>query len=207
MYNNQQTQAKNRKQMRLPQYDYSQSGYYFVTICIKNHKCYFGNIDLTDRHAYQSPEIKLSEIGKIAEQCWREIPKHFPNAVLDEFTIMPNHIHGIVEIVGNRHACSLQFQQCTKRQYQKLPVLIGSFKSAVTKQINQAQNNVSFAWQKSYYDHIVRNEKSLQKVREYIVNNPAQWQEDIENQKFFLSLNEKEQERKAREYYENIFKT
>ena len=199
---------KNHKQMRLSQYDYSQPGYYFVTICAKNHKYCFGNV--ANGCAYQQPEIELSEIGKIAKQCWLEIPKHFPDTNLDEHIIMPNHLHGIIEImdaiaiVGDRHACPLQ-SQSVKRQYQKLPIIIGSFKSAVTKQINQNQNNVSFAWQKSYYDHIIRNEKSLQKIREYIVNNPAKWKEDIENQKFFLNLNKKEQVQKARKYYENIF--
>ena len=183
--------------MRLPQYDYSQPGYYFVTICAKNHRCCFGNI--VGGNDYQQPKMELSKIGKIAKQCWLEIPKHFPDVNLDEHIMMPNHLHGVVDIVVDRHACPLQCQ----RQHQKLPVIIGSFKSAVTKQINE--NNLSFTWQKSYYDHIIRNEKSLQKIREYIVNNPAKWQEDIENQKFFLSLNEKEQEKKAKEYYKNIF--
>ena len=198
--------TERRKIMRLADYNYSQSGFYFVTICTNNHKCHFGNI--TETQDFLSlPRTNLSEIGKIAKKCWLEILEHFPETKLDEFTIMPNHIHGIIEIidsriVGHRHACALQY---TERQYQKLPVIIGSFKSAVTKQINQTGNQTSFAWQKSYYDHVIRNEESLQKIREYIINNSAKWQEDIENQKFFMSLNKKELERERKEHYKNLF--
>jgi len=92
---------------------------------------------------------------------------------------MPNHVHGIVIIdspVGNRHACSLQ----EGRQYQKLPVVIGSYKSAVTRKINKTHNE--FNWQKSFYDHIIRNDKSLHRIRKYIHYNPLKWEYDQENQ-------------------------
>ena len=75
---------------RLPGWDYSKNGYYFVTICVKNRACAFG--------AIESDEMVLSDIGKAAEQCWREIPEHFPFVQLDEFIIMPNHLHGIIVI-------------------------------------------------------------------------------------------------------------
>jgi len=177
-----------------------------VTVCINDHKCYFGEIAKTQNPILQ-PEIKLSETGKIAQQCWLEIPKHFSNIELDEFIIMPSHLHGIIaiingdSIVGNGHAYSLH----KKPQYQKLPVIIGSFKSAVTKQINQTYAANSFSWQKSYYDHIIRNEKSLQKIREYIRNNPAKWEEDIENEEFLQKLSKEEQEKKVKEYYSRLY--
>ncbi len=103
--------TKHRKIMRLADYDYNQPGFYFITICTKNHECHFANITET-QNFLSSPQVNLSEIGKIAKKCWLEIPKHFPNTKLDEFTIMPNHLHGIIEIIDPRivryrHACTL----------------------------------------------------------------------------------------------------
>ncbi|MCH7676844.1 hypothetical protein IH879_18140 [candidate division KSB1 bacterium] len=164
-----------RKSIRLKDYDYSRDGYYFfVTICTKNREEYFGQIS--------GDEMILNECGKIARQNWLEIPDHFEDVKLDEHVILPNHIHGIViidsgdEPVGNRHACSLQ-----ERQYQKLPVVIGSYKSAVTREINQIQNKFHFKWQKSFYDPIIRNDRSLHKIRHYIHYNSLKWKYDREN--------------------------
>lgn len=130
----------NRKDLRLHQYDYSQPGYYFITICTKDRIHHFGEII--------GDEIKLSPLGKIADLLWHEIPKHFHNIELDEYIVMPNHIHGIVIItetniptVGNRHAYSLH----NGRLYEFLPIIIGSFKSAVTKHIHQNQPSINFA--------------------------------------------------------------
>jgi len=163
-----------RKANRLKDYDYSRNGFYFVTICTKNRKEYFGEIN--------DEKMVLNEYGEIAEKLWLEIPNHFEDVKLDEYIIMPNHVHGIIiidsdeEPVGNRHACSLQ----EGRQYQKLPVVIGSYKSAVTREINQIHNE--FQWQKSFYDHIIRNDKSLHRIRKYIHYNPLKWEYDQENQ-------------------------
>ena len=129
--------------------------------------------------------VKLNEYGKVAQECWKDIENHFENVGVDEFIVMPNHIHGIVLLadenvatVGNRHACSLQ---CEQRQYQKLPVIIGSYKSAVSRKINESQHEFTFQWQKSFYDHIIRNEISLAKIRQYIISNPINWLEDRNN--------------------------
>ena len=97
-----QKQIKNRKLNRLKGYDYSQNGWYFTTICVKNREHFFGKII--------DGKIYLSITGKIIKKCWQEIPMHFPDAKLDEFIIMPNHIHGIILIVGNKDFCSLQDQ-------------------------------------------------------------------------------------------------
>jgi REP element-mobilizing transposase RayT len=166
---------KYRKSNRLPDYDYSQDGYYFVTICTKNKEEHFGKI--------KDGKMILSKIGVIADRCWIEIPMHFPNVKLDEYIIMPDHIHGIVviegcddmDMVGNRHACSLQ----ERRQYQKLPIMIGSFKSAVTKLCKRS--DCDLVWQRSFYDHVIRNERSLLDIREYIQNNPIKWELERKN--------------------------
>jgi len=117
---------QNRKPTRLKKYDYSQDGYYFVTVCVQDMKRVFGDI--------KNSAMALNECGEIAKTMWLEIPQHFENIQLDKFTIMPNHIHGIIIIdndnVGNGHARSLQM----KRQHQTLPVVVGAFKSVTTNE-------------------------------------------------------------------------
>ena len=164
---------KERKSNRLEGYDYSKNGYYYVTICALNNIEWFGRVI--------EGNMELNEYGRIAKKIWLEIPRHFKNIKLDEFIIMPNHIHGIMIIdnatVGGRHACPLQ----VKRQDQTISVVIGSYKSAVARYIHQLINGHCFRWQRSFYDHVIRNEKSLIKIREYIRNNPKKWDLDAEN--------------------------
>lgn len=159
------------KSNRLSNWDYLSAGYYFVTICTQNRICHFGNI-------VQS-SINPSPVGKIAYKYWEEIPKHFDNIDIDQFIIMPNHIHGIIIIneptVETRHAVSLQ-QTFGNPIPNSLPTIIRSYKSATTKWCNE--NNWSFKWQHNYHEHIIRNEKELDRIREYIINNPANWNED-----------------------------
>jgi putative transposase len=156
---------RTHKRNRLLGYDYSQEGWYFVTICTHNREDFFGGI--------KNGQMVPSEAGKIAERCWREIPSHFPGVELDEFVVMPNHIHLIVS-VGARHAWPPQKQE--KPPYQRIPVVIGSFKSAVSKLAHSADPLGHFQWQRSYHDHIIRNDDSLNRIRIYIQNNPAQWE-------------------------------
>lgn len=162
---------KLRKSIRLKDYDYSQPGYYFVTICARDRKEWFGEI--------KNGEMVLNPCGEIATHHWLGIPSHFTGIILDAYVVMPNHMHGIIQIininpVGNRHACSLQYDHSIRRQNQKLPVVIGSFKSAVTKSIHKNTPNKNFQWQKSFHDHIIRNNKSLQEIRQYIAQNIQQ---------------------------------
>ena len=148
---------KPRKPNRLDGYDYSLDGYYFITICIHEYADVLGVV--------KNGRMHISKNGKIVQDIWQQIPRHFSNVNLDEFIIMPNHVHGIVVI--NK-------QNKTK---QSLSVIVGSFKSAVTKEINNAQ----FKWQRSFHDHIIRTPDSLQRIRQYIKNNPANWHEDENN--------------------------
>jgi len=142
--------SRNRKRNRLKNYDYSNDGHYFVTICTKNRENFFGKI--------KDQKMFLNEIGKIAKICWLEIPKHFPNVILDEFVIMPNHIHGIIIIdnpinknentVGNKNFCSLQ--ECSPQENipwqtklsNSLSSIIRGFKIGVTKWCRQNEINV-----------------------------------------------------------------
>ena len=159
------------------------------TICIQDHRSLFGDI--------VSDQVRLTPLGDISRKFWQSIPDHFPNSSLDEYIIMPNHIHGIVIIhptaVETQHAASLQDstfaslqdsnpppRQSSQPALQSLSALIRSYKSAVKKWANE--NGYSyFTWQSRFYDHIIRNEKSLQKIRQYIKDNPTQWALDREN--------------------------
>ena len=159
-----------RKSIRLKNYDYSKPGIYFVTICTKNREFLFGEI--------VNGVIVLNDAGKIAQQCWLEIPEHFPCVSLDKFVIMPNHIHGIIII---NHVAGVQNIEPLQQfnQFQKIiPNSIGSivrgFKIGVTKWFRQ-NNILNVVWQRNYYEHIIRNEKELNKIREYIINNPLKW--------------------------------
>jgi len=145
---------------------------------------------LPQRHSRQ---LRLTPIGEIAAKCWMEIPDHYPNVTLDEFVIMPDHLHGILKFetpsnetnVGVRHGEPLQRSPTRRNEYQhiipkSLGIIINHFKSAVTRWCNE-NGFPQFKWQRSYYDHIIRKEQSLFQIRQYIRNNPADWLGDKEN--------------------------
>jgi len=162
---------RERKPNRLKDFDYSRSGYYFVTICTLNQKEWFGEIE--------NGQTIPNTYGKIAQSLWEEIPVHFERIEVDEFTVMPNHIHGIVIVernVGNAYMRSLQ-----DRTKMVLPKIVQQYKATVTRDIDRFRRGLCFKWQKSFYDHVVRNETELFRIREYIQNNPLKWNLDREN--------------------------
>ena len=126
-----------------------------------------------------------SEYGKIADRIWRQIPNHYKNVSLDEYIVMPNHIHGIIVIhesnVGTEH-CSVPTQS-SKNNYGLLSKIIKSYKETYKKTISKQFEMNRFNWQRSFYDHIIRNERSLQNIRHYIINNPLKWEFDNNNPK------------------------
>lgn len=181
----------NRQSKRLQGYDYSSPGYYFVTIVSHNRLPIFGEI-IQD-------QIQLSYIGKIVVDCWLEIPKHFQSVTLDEYVVMPNHFHSIVNIiehqnVGARHEASSFRRQAslysTNDQNPKpkgsppksLSAIIGSFKSEATKRIHKAglikDQNI---WQRNYYEHVIQDDEDYQRIVEYIRFNPINWEADQES--------------------------
>jgi len=156
---------------RLPSWDYGANAPYFVTICTKNKRMFFGRII--------NNIIKLSPLGKIAQKYWLEIPKHFPFVELDEFIIMPNHIHGIIiinkSIVETQHVASLHKNKFGP-QSQNLASIVRGYKSGVT--MYARKNNIEFDWQPRYYDHIIKNYKSWERIQQYILQNPNNWLND-----------------------------
>ncbi len=165
---------------RLKYYDYSQNGMYFVTICTKNRIHYLGEIE--------NNIINLSEIGKMVENYWNEISKHFSFAIPDIYQVMPNHFHGILVI--NKHTVetynytSLQqnnseFINTFRSPSQNLGSIIRTFKSSIKSYTSK--HNIEFAWQTRFYEHIIRNENEYFRIVEYIVNNPQNWKTDENN--------------------------
>ena len=176
--------SHNRQSNRLQGYDYSSPGYYFVTIVSHNRLSIFGEI-------IQS-QILLSRVGKIVEDCWLEIPKHFQHVTLDEYVIMPNHFHSIVNI-GKHQRVARHKVSSIRRQAspilsegqasipkgpppQSLCAIIGSFKSAATKQVRLlGLSSQKTIWQRNYYEHVIRDDEDYQRIVEYIQFNPINW--------------------------------
>jgi REP element-mobilizing transposase RayT len=170
-------------------YDYSQEGAYFITICTQDRVCLFG--DIVDG------KMRLNDKGQHVEKCWHEILVHFPNVELDEFVIMPNHVHGILvidDIVGAKNFSPLQLMpsrsnpvpaQTPRGTSKTIGSIIRGFKIGVTKWFRQ-NTPVYTVWQRNYYEHIIRNEETLHCSREYVINNPAQWELDRENPNFYV---------------------
>jgi REP element-mobilizing transposase RayT len=161
-----------RKLPRLQGYDYRQDGAYFVTICTHNRTCLFGNII--------AGEMMLNALGRIVVSCWAQIPVHFTHVELDAYRVMPNHLHGIILIHAEMLSQSGRQETFSRPAKGSLASVIRTFKAAVTRSANSALMNTdnSIIWQGRYHDHIIRNEQSLNQIREYIVHNPLHWQDD-----------------------------
>jgi len=167
-----------RRSIRLQGYDYSAAGIYFVTICTRDKLCLFGDV--------VGDEMVLNDAGSIVERCWRDIPVHFSDAVLNEFIVMPNHVHGIVVLnatnllpnVGANHSVRANDYSPLPRNHPKgtsrtIGSIIRGFKIGVTKRIGYS------LWQRNYYERIIRDDEERSRVVEYIINNPRKWKEDI----------------------------
>ncbi len=151
---------------RLRRWDYRNPGFYFVTINTRNRDAYFsGNIDV---------EIILNDTGLIARECWMRIPAHFPHVEIDEFIVMPDHVHGIVIITERICREKNDDSDIHKPAAGSLSAIIRSYKSAVTKQCHET-GHAQFAWQARFYDRVIRDEEELHYTRKYIRDNPANY--------------------------------
>lgn len=171
---------KRRKTLRLKDYDYSEAGAYFVTMCTCDHQNMFGEI--------VDAEMQMNDRGRVVESYWNELPAHYPEIELDAFVVMPNHIHGIIIIVDDDHTIA-RVGARLPRPYndgsKKKPTLgniVAYFKYQSTKRMNESRGAPGVrVWQRNYYEHIIRSEKSLHGIQGYIDTNPARWQYDKEN--------------------------
>ena len=210
-----------RRSIRLQGYDYSQAGAYFITICTWQRECLFGEII--------DGEMQLSPWGEIVNLHWQNLPKYHRHLELDEFVIMPNHLHGIIVLINNNNnsvgagladisgqkqitsqqnppsptpsppnqfvgagLADISVQKQTTSQQnppspmvqpqtkpKNVPEILRGFKTFSARRINQMRRISGVpVWQRNYYEHIIRNEESLQHIRQYIINNPLTWQLD-----------------------------
>jgi putative transposase len=165
-----------RRSIRLRDYDYSQAGYYYVTICTQDRVCRFGRV--RGEHVY------LNRMRLVVKRWWAWFPRQYPYVILDSGVIMPNHLHEIV-VIANENVCrgGLRTAPTPVLPSRKaLGRLIGAFKTVSTKEINKIMRIPGRRiWQRSFYEHVIRNEAELNSRREYIMNNPLKWELDRNN--------------------------
>lgn len=155
-----------RRSIRLPGYDYTQPGAYYVTICTQDRECLLADVT--------GDTVTLSTYGEIVQRAWEGLPDHYANLGLDAFVIMPNHIHGVLVLT--------EVARTSSERVHGLPEIVRAFKSFSARAVNDArgtpQNPV---WQRNYYEHIVRDDDEWERIREYIAANPVNWEDDPEN--------------------------
>ncbi len=199
--------SRRRRSLRLRSYDYSQAGAYFVSITVQKRLSLFGHVT--------GEQMRLNDAGRMIQEIWRKLPQRFPTIQMDQFVVMPNHLHGIILINDGpptnsapKHTSAIRVgvplvgtQQQDARESMRTPTrcistksgrialgdVIGAYKSLTTLEYTRGvriQNWPSFhrrLWQRNYYEHVVRNDESLLRIREYILYNPARWAFDREN--------------------------
>lgn len=179
-------ESKRRKATHLRGFDYASPGFYFVTICTHAKHCLIGEI--------VDAAMRPNALGMLVQACWRAIPNHFPTVDLGQYVVMPNHLHGIICLLEassqqgamNRTPTNDRVDPSVGAQFiaPSLGEVVRAFKARCTVALRKEASGVSPIWQRNYYEHVIRSEASLQAIREYISNNPAQWALDQENPVF-----------------------
>ncbi len=191
-----------RRSLRLKHYNYAQAGAYFVTVCVQGRSCLFGDI--------RDADMRLNEAGRMIESAWAELESRFPDVNLDASIVMPNHVHGIIVLAEPSTTSPLGAGLVPARVKSvgaglmparvkspvgaglvpartTLAIVMGAFKSITTVLYARGVKHSRWPafhgriWQRSYYEHVIRDEAALQGIREYIANNPLQWDLDREN--------------------------
>ena len=176
-----------RRSIRLPGYDYSRNGAYFITICTQSRECRFGEI--------VNEVMQLNDAGRIVADAWAWLGQQYDHVVMDEWVVMPNHLHGIIVIVddcrggsetkctgGSETKCTGGSRTAPTEPRKPLGRLIGAYKTVSTKRINEKhQTPGEQLWQRNYHERIIRNANELHRIRQYIIDNPAQWDRDSDN--------------------------
>jgi REP element-mobilizing transposase RayT len=171
-----------RKSIRLPDFDYTSAGGYFITLVATNNSCLFGEMI--------GQQVSLNPFGDIVREEWLRTALIRPEIVLDGFIIMPNHLHGIIfitNVVGadgvessvGAHGRAPQQRPLLYRPAKSLGSFVAGYKSIVTKRINILRTTPGMpVWQRNYYEHTIRNDQEMNRIRDYIRNNPLRWTMD-----------------------------
>lgn len=171
-------ETSKRRSLRLKGYDYSQPGAYFITLCTHKRKCILGEV--------VDDEMRLNDAGRLVETEWLNTAKVRSYINLDAFIVMPNHFHAILFIQGKAGAthrvAPTGDKSCGGPEPASIGAIVGQFKSRVTKEINSWRgSSTGSLWQRNYYEHVVRDEEDLNRIRQYIQDNPRRWLEDENN--------------------------
>jgi len=187
--------GKNRHSIRYKEYDYSKTGYYFITICSFNMKQLFGKITKINRNdKISNPEIILNNFGLIVKDEILKSELIRQEIRIDNYVIMPNHIHLIIEIInidvganGGSPFINFQKGEChsplrPKMKNKSVSSFVSGLKYSITYRLRKISNNIDLEiWQRNYFDRIIRNEIELNKIRNYVNSNPVNWNNNIEN--------------------------
>ena len=164
-----------RKQIRLPEYDYSTPGAYFVTICTQNRRCILSDIAVGALHEAPVVSVRLTEIGRVVDQVIQSLPARYSNMTVDHYVIMPNHIHLLLRIEAERALREAPLREGETRSL--LSKAVGYLKMNCSKRIHGNRPGLQ-VFQRGYYEHVIRGEKDYLEIWEYIDTNPARWAED-----------------------------
>ena len=174
------SEIHHRRSIRLSGYDYSSPGAYFVTICTKDRLCLFGEI-IND-------EMRVNDAGCMIEKYWLKLPNKFPHIQINSFITMPNHFHGIIKIVGaDPRVCPDKENEKGAHTGAPLHKVVQWFKTMTTNAYIKGVKDSDWAgfpgklWQRNYYEHVIRNDDSMNVIREYIEYNPSRWIDDVDN--------------------------
>jgi REP element-mobilizing transposase RayT len=166
------TSYPERQALRLKSWDYATAGAYFVTATTVDRQPIFGDV--------RGAEMVVSRMGSIVERCWRDLVEHYPNVALDEFCVMPHHVHGIIWIRAAGRAGLKPAP--TSNRWHGLPEIVRAFKTFSARRINEARGTAGTpVWQRNYYERVIRDDRELNAIREYIRTNPLRWHLDREN--------------------------
>ena len=160
-----------RRSIRLKGFDYSEPGAYFVTVVSRNRELLFGEV--------WDGELRLNDTGRVVQAAWYDLSNHFAELSLDAFVVMPNHVHGIIELhVPGRAGLKPAPTKISPGLFE----VVRAFKTFSARSVNKLRGTQGSAvWQRNYYEHVIRVETELDRIREYITNNPTQWEIDREN--------------------------
>ena len=174
--------ARRRRSTRLPDYDYAQPGAYFVTVCTYERDCILGQV----LHC----EVLLTPAGQAVTECWNDLGNHYLHVETDRFVVMPNHVHGIVILrdhqgqpypIADNVGAGLKPAPARRHP---LSEIVRAFKTFTSRRINELRGTPRVpAWQRNYYERVIRNDKELDAIRQYIADNPVKWAEGSENPK------------------------
>jgi putative transposase len=162
-----------RRSIRLKDYDYAEPGAYFVTICVSAKRFLFGRL--------LGGQMRLNEYGQAVQACWSGLPDHYVSVELNAFVVMPNHVHGVI-VITDVGAGLRPARKGSIHKPHALPEIMRAFKAFCSRGINDMRGTPGArVWQRNYYEHVIRDEQSLNRIREYILANPERWDLDREN--------------------------